>query len=943
MAQPSADEFLGKACAGCGDEGSRVHYSKKQWNARAVRRCLKCVENGVEAKICEHGRGAYDCPACIEAAEAEADEAQARFVYEKVASAVRFTCARVYFGTDLRHDVEVTFYVDSVRMKWNEGCADDPVQITFPAEKVCDFGMYHGPTGPVDEEQLVGRRILAFRKPYRRATPEREFVHFSGEVVRCDNGAVRVACDNGTVLVDELTNMNWMLEDDTVVPNHFFAFELVDDQWVAGFQPVPGISPEAQALDRVPGFDPGAAAGPRRHVAAILEGNEVIETFKHAAVRLLQGICHYPSVTAAAKSCWGNLRPRLIETSAEAIRYLEGAMLVEQGNVREAGRVLPAKNIRKVISEVISRLDTVTEGKFREMVLELEAKADAGQIACLSNGLMEHAPTIVGRDLWCDCVDKVRAENRPTPPVFCPSNATETTAAADTSEWMTASDASEKLSEKLSIDAATGKEIGTAIASYARTLYREENATNLGNRLADTLISRNPSEEAMLAEIRQAGLDRPEKPGRLNVIKRFREASVAMSRAHNARLAAEKFEEIKKLEKSIAAANGGDDMLAKLVQKRPLVLAELLPAVRREERMERRIARRKCDVCQRADPVSSLRFLLCAGCGKRRYCSEDCQKLDWFDNGHKAACALVSEFECRVTPDCHVSERDYCDWCAETFCMDCEVGRIAPCANCGRFSCGSTQEHTTGPRGPCPVVIPCDTCGDGYCGECREEHEIFEVYTCDVCKTSSCGACGETTFCDMCQNNYCWNCRAVESCADCDTEFCADCRTVLKCNNCDKMVCTKCSFGNEENGIPHMCRDCERDEKVEEHVLASAYATLTARGAAVEAGPWSFGERQALSLVVAGLPQPYLKTVLTIIGLGQAFPDGSFRVVPDLPRCGMNSVVDFGTLPVSVCDRALQCIVALAKVPVDDDDAVASFDTLADALADRVEALEAKP
>ena len=65
------------------------------------------------------------------------------------------------------------------------------------------------------------------------------------------------------------------------------------------------------------------------------------------------------------------------------------------------------------------------------------------------------------------------------------------------------------------------------------------------------------------------------------------------------------------------------------------------------------------------------------------------------------------------------------------------------------------------------------------------------------------------------------------------------------------------------------------------------------RGAAVEAGPWSFGERQALSLVVAGLPQPYLKTVLTIIGLGQAFPDGSFRVVPDLPRCGMNSVVDF--------------------------------------------------
>ena len=509
-------------------------------------------------------------------------------------------------------------------------------------------------------------------------------------------------------------------------------------------------------------------------------------------------------------------------------------------------------------------------------------------------------------------------------------------AKADESEIIFGSYASQKLSEKLSMDAATGKKIGIAIASYARKVYAEENAANLGNKLADTLISRNPSEEAMLAEIRQAGLGRPEKPGRLNVIKRFREASVAMSRAHHARLAAEKLEEIKKLEKSIAAANGGDDMLAQLVQKRPLVLAELLPAVRGEERMERRIARRKCDVCQRADPISSPRFLLCAGCGKRRYCSEDCQKLDWFDNAHKASCALVSEFECRVTPDCPVTERDFCDWCAETFCMDCEVDKIAPCANCGRFSCGSMKEHTTGPRGPCPVVIPCDTCGDGYCGECREEHEIFEVYACDVCKTSSCGACGETTFCDMCQNNYCWNCRAVESCADCDTEFCTDCRSVLKCNNCDKMVCTKCSYGNEENGIPHMCRDCERDEKVEEHVLASAYATLTARGAAVEGVPWSFGERQALSLVVGGLPQPYLQTVLTIIGLGQTFPDGSFRVVPDLPRCGMNSVVDFGTLPVSVCDRALQCIVALAKA-ADDEDAAH------DALVGRVGALEAKP
>ena len=215
----------------------------------------------------------------------------------------------------------------------------------------------------------------------------------------------------------------------------------------------------------------------------------------------------------------------------------------------------------------------------------------------------------------------------------------------------------------------------------------------------------------------------------------------------------------------------------------------------------------------------------------------------------------------------------------------------------------------------------CDTCGISYCEECRDEYGAFGVLYCDACGTSYCEDCRPMAFCDMCQNGYCGDdCRVVESCADCDKVFCADCK--LKCINCDKMVCTKCSYGNEENGIPHMCRDCERDEKVEEHVLATAYATFTARGAAVKGGPWSFEERQALSLVVAGLPQPYLKEVLTIIGLGQTFPDGSFRVVPDLPRCGMNSVVDFETLPVSVCDRALQCIVALAKAADDDDGAL---------------------
>jgi hypothetical protein len=73
-----------------------------------------------------------------------------------------------------------------------------------------------------------------------------------------------------------------------------------------------------------------------------------------------------------------------------------------------------------------------------------------------------------------------------------------------------------------------------------------------------------------------------------------------------------------------------------------------------------------------------------------------------------------------------------------------------------------------------------------------------------------------------------------------------------------------------------------------------------------------------------------MRKVWTIIGLEGLPPDG-------------DDIVNFTSLPDSVCDRAHQCVVALAKVPVDDDDAVASFDTLADALADRVGALEAKP
>ena len=54
-----------KVCsAGCGKDFLRPAFSKKQWSARAVRRCLDCVQAGGEPKVCAHGKGAFDCAAC---------------------------------------------------------------------------------------------------------------------------------------------------------------------------------------------------------------------------------------------------------------------------------------------------------------------------------------------------------------------------------------------------------------------------------------------------------------------------------------------------------------------------------------------------------------------------------------------------------------------------------------------------------------------------------------------------------------------------------------------------------------------------------------------------------------------------------------------------------------------------------------------------------------
>ena len=52
-------------------------------------------------------------------------------------------------------------------------------------------------------------------------------------------------------------------------------------------------------------------------------------------------------------------------------------------------------------------------------------------------------------------------------------------------------------------------------------------------------------------------------------------------------------------------------------------------AARAEARLERSLARRRCDVCGLQAAKTERPFQVCNGCRGRRYCSRECQKADW--------------------------------------------------------------------------------------------------------------------------------------------------------------------------------------------------------------------------------------------------------------------------------------------------------------------------
>ena len=64
---------------------------------------------------------------------------------------------------------------------------------------------------------------------------------------------------------------------------------------------------------------------------------------------------------------------------------------------------------------------------------------------------------------------------------------------------------------------------------------------------------------------------------------------------------------------------------------------EVIDSARAEARLERSLARRRCDVCGLQAARTERPFQVCNGCRGRRYCSRECQKADWAS--HKQSCA----------------------------------------------------------------------------------------------------------------------------------------------------------------------------------------------------------------------------------------------------------------------------------------------------------------
>ena len=66
-------------------------------------------------------------------------------------------------------------------------------------------------------------------------------------------------------------------------------------------------------------------------------------------------------------------------------------------------------NLQRLLSDIVPMLSMELRSTFRELVKDLRAKREAGEIHSLSGALMGQAPQVVG-DLWQQCIDRQREE-----------------------------------------------------------------------------------------------------------------------------------------------------------------------------------------------------------------------------------------------------------------------------------------------------------------------------------------------------------------------------------------------------------------------------------------------------------------------------------------------------------------------------------------------------
>ena len=87
-----------------------------------------------------------------------------------------------------------------------------------------------------------------------------------------------------------------------------------------------------------------------------------------------------------------------------------------------------------------------------------------------------------------------------------------------------------------------------------------------------------------------------------------------------------------------------DSLAAEVVTEQSLVYC-LLRKPAHEHREARRwwkLARRQCDVCGLQRGIREESFPVCDSCGRRRYCSVECQRADW-EGGHDRGCQFYRD------------------------------------------------------------------------------------------------------------------------------------------------------------------------------------------------------------------------------------------------------------------------------------------------------------